>query len=585
MKGIKRIIRSGLLLLFGMLLLLGTLAYAENVPQTGSIKIYKQAFLDKFPPYDSLYKIYMIFPANVGFDEEGNVAGISYHCTDAQKSIEGFSNYFNADAANNISVTDAAVGEDGFLSGEAVQWIKEHITELGTRINYEREYNFANESSCAYVLVNNLEFGYYYVDSSTGSAVSINSTTPNIEIQDKNAPPSLKKTITKLTDAEGRDHSTDIKGSYNYGPAHEATVQMGETVQYTATVTARKGAENYVIMDSQAYGLTLDPSSIRVLVGDQDLTDQCLIFTAANPEKLYMSWSKTDDTMEPPTYTITVSKGTSYNDVQEVGTYTRTWSVDFHYGGTWYMAENDYITQIYYEGANFVIVLPDEWLKQVQTDTEIKIIYDCEVNVNAVVAGNSWGHGVGTGNTARLFYGHGKRIDDSDSVYSARLKIFKYDGIGDSSSSSGSRPLQGVEFVLKDSDGKYYCLDDENGTQGIDSYYRGKIRWVDNQSEATVLVTNQQGSITVDGLTNGTYTLKETKALPGYNYAKDVQIVINNHNNEWEELKYQVNIANKTGTVLPSTGGIGVTVYYVIGVSMLLGGAILVLRKKAVKER
>ena len=46
-----------------------------------------------------------------------------------------------------------------------------------------------------------------------------------------------------------------------------------------------------------------------------------------------------------------------------------------------------------------------------------------------------------------------------------------------------------------------------------------------------------------------------------------------------------MNIANKTGTVLPSTGGIGVTVYYVIGVSMLLGGAILVLRKKAVKER
>ena len=139
-----------------------------------------------------------------------------------------------------------------------------------------------------------------------------------------------------------------------------------------------------------------------------------------------------------------------------------------------------------------------------------------------------------------------------------------------------------MEFVLTDANGRYYQLNDPTYAQAAaaNSYYRGKISWVDSIENATKLVTNAEGSITIDGLTNGTYTLKETKALPGYNYAKDVQIIIRNQNNSWPELKYQVNVANKTGTVLPNTGGPGVALYYLIGVSITICAAAACLRKK-----
>ena len=78
---------------------------------------------------------------------------------------------------------------------------------------------------------------------------------------------------------------------------------------------------------------------------------------------------------------------------------------------------------------------------------------------------------------------------------------------------------------------------------------------------------------------------KGTVPLPGYNSAAPETFTMPTDSYSGVWWRTQLNIVNKTGTLLPSTGGIGVTIYYVIGVSMLLGGAILVLRKKAVKER
>ena len=588
----KRIvgILLALLMLFSLISVTAFAADPQTAPPTtGSIRIWKEQFPDTHF-YDSKYRLYLIFPASIAFDEEGKVAAISYRCTDDQKALDGFSTYFTADEANNVSPTAACVAADGrTLSAEAVQWMKNNITKLGTRIRYEGDYNFANESSSPYVYVDGLEFGYYYVDSSTGSAAILDTTTPDIQIWDKNFPPAIKKTITNLTiaeDPEDRNRNQDIKAD-----AHQATVQMGETVQYNIHVTAREGAENYAVMDSQDPGLTLDESSIRITATKADkvvdLTEQCTIFTAANPQRLFLSYGEPETVpyQNTPVYTITVNKGLSRYDenMQTVGTYTRTWSDDFHYGTN--VPENNRIIPTYaYNGVNFAVIFPEDWLKTVDNSTSIDITYDCVVNAEATVAQISWGYGRGNSNTAYLFYGHGDSVTDGDSVYPCRLMIFKYEGNGDSSSSTGSRPLQGVEFVLTDADGRYYKLNDSTYAQAAAdySYYRGKISWVNSITDATKLVTSEQGYIVIDGLTNGTYTLKETKALPGYNPAKDIQIVINNQNNTWPELKYQVNIANKTGTLLPNTGGPGVALYYLIGVSLVVCTAAVLARKKKV---
>ena len=83
----------------------------------------------------------------------------------------------------------------------------------------------------------------------------------------------------------------------------------------------------------------------------------------------------------------------------------------------------------------------------------------------------------------------------------------------------------------------------------------------------------------MDGLTGGTYILIETDPLPGFNRAPDIRVTIPSANNQ-NSWRTQVNVANKTGTLLPSTGGAGVAMFYELGLAALAIGAILMMLKK-----
>lgn len=110
---------------------------------------------------------------------------------------------------------------------------------------------------------------------------------------------------------------------------------------------------------------------------------------------------------------------------------------------------------------------------------------------------------------------------------------------------------------------------------------------------------------TPEGLKEGTYYLEEITAPKGYNTLKDpVKVEIKasyntdgtlNKNDVNFKLKqddtkgnhyYQVqSIANKAGAVLPSTGGIGTTIFYVLGSILALGAAVLLIAKKRIPDR
>ena len=118
----------------------------------------------------------------------------------------------------------------------------------------------------------------------------------------------------------------------------------------------------------------------------------------------------------------------------------------------------------------------------------------------------------------------------------------------------------------------------------------------------TVGYTNAQGVLTFEGLSTGTYTITELVAPNGYNLLKDPvtieitdkatltnanwtvkngdNVLVANNNNH-----FVVQVKNNKGTKLPSTGGIGTTLFYVIGGLLVVAAGIILVTKKRVSKQ
>ena len=151
--------------------------------------------------------------------------------------------------------------------------------------------------------------------------------------------------------------------------------------------------------------------------------------------------------------------------------------------------------------------------------------------------------------------------------------------------------LQGVKFVLSKtvtvpaegegdpSTKTVYAIFDQS------NYLTG---WVDSQDAATELVTDANGNIKAEGLDADTYILTETETLPGYNLLDDtITVVIDESGNETYKLtsstdkaKDTIQIVNESGSELPSTGGMGTTVIYIVGGVLVAGAAVLLVTRR-----
>ena len=132
--------------------------------------------------------------------------------------------------------------------------------------------------------------------------------------------------------------------------------------------------------------------------------------------------------------------------------------------------------------------------------------------------------------------------------------------------------------------------------------------WTDTAADATTLISDTNGLFKVIGLDDGTYYLEETKAPSGYNKLTNaVEVVITAttvNNQSWNSTPADaltkldvtaggnagtgdvatgiasINIANNKGSTLPSTGGIGTTIFYVLGGTLVVGSGIALVTKK-----
>lgn len=213
---------------------------------------------------------------------------------------------------------------------------------------------------------------------------------------------------------------------------------------------------------------------------------------------------------------------------------------------------------------------------------DVVVTYTATVNANAVVAG--------TGNTNETWLDYGNNehtTHDTTRTYVWEFKIYKYTkGAGENETVS----LPGAEFVLykKSGETKSYLTADGNKLTG----------WTTEENSATKFTSDNNGNVSISGLDAGEYYLKETKAPDGYNkLTDDIKVVLTKEYNESTNVGTasfaysnvtkadKVEVENNAGTTLPSTGGMGTTVFYVVGGGLMAVAVVLLVTKKRMENK
>ena len=349
--------------------------------------------------------------------------------------------------------------------------------------------------------ISNLKLGYYLVDSTVGALCELNTTKPSVEITDKNPKPTIKKEVQEDSDE-------------SWGDVNDADI--GQTVNFKSTVSAKPGARKYVVHDKMDVALKFD-SVTSITAGSKTLTE---------------------------------GAGSDYTVVTTGLT----------------------------DGCTFHIVFTETYLNSITADTDIVINYTAKLTGDAVA-------GTGYVNETWLDYGDSQHTEhDSTTTYTWKLPIYKYHMDGEA-----QKALAGAEFIL------YKGSEEEN--RDYAQVTEGKLTgWTTTKTEATTLVSGADGMIAVVGLDADTYYLEETKAPGGYNkLAGPVKVEISHtvtdavtdagahmtHTLKQDATDVEkVEIENKSGTELPSTGGIGTTIFYVLGSILVIGAVVLLITKK-----
>ena len=208
-----------------------------------------------------------------------------------------------------------------------------------------------------------------------------------------------------------------------------------------------------------------------------------------------------------------------------------------------------------------------------EAGNQIVISYTATVNENAVVGG--------TGNKNESWLKYGENNDLTTTPSETKTYTYKFDLV---KTKNDNTLLTGAWFKLYDAKegGNEIALVKES-----DGVYRVATA-TEKSAVGFTAATIEAGKVVIKGLDSGTYYLEETKAPVGYNkLAERIKVTIakanldatvNEETNTWTA--GGVHVINQTGNELPSTGGMGTTIFYVVGSILLIGAAILLITKK-----
>lgn len=366
----------------------------------------------------------------------------------------------------------------------------------------------------------NLKLGYYLVDTTLGTLCSLGTTNPNVVMEEKNEVPVNVKTVEE-----------DSTGQYS----EKNDADIGQTVTFKSTITAQAGAENYVFHDKMSPGLTFNG-----------------------------------------TVSVTLNR--------------------VNVGADSYKLQKDGLENV--DPCSFHVVFTQDFCDGLKDNDEIVISYSAILNENAVVAGD------GNTNMSKVSYGDTTNTQTTPpsetKTYTWGVDIYKYTVTSNNETTPGEgsgtevstptpepTPLAGAKFTL---------IKKTDGTDPIALIAKGnnayRVATSDEKKDGlfvkvTEITTDATGKFTIEGLDSDTYYLTEIEAPNGYNkLAGPITVVIDENgvtkieNEKVDEVK----VLNRTGLELPSTGGIGTTIFYIIGGILVVGAGVLLVAKRRMKS-
>lgn len=305
------------------------------------------------------------------------------------------------------------------------------------------------------------------------------------------------------------------------------TASIGDTVYFKTTITAQPGAQNYVLHDKMTEGLTFDQNSVNV--------------------SLHKNATNNDKNLTNEDYSV-VTTGSESKDPK----------CTFH--------------------INFTKELCD----RLAANDTITVTYSATLNENAVI-----GNVDKNTNETWLKYGDSQNTQHKTTTTKTfEMNVFKF--YKDKNDSTTEKGLDGATFKLtKDSqDAENISFVKTSNETATDDVYR--VAKTGETGTVTTITSPDSGKFTIKGLSAGTYKLEETKQPAGYNkLSGPVTVVIDMDGKVTvggTEVT-QVDVENKTGTVLPSTGGMGTTMIYLIGGVLVLGSGVVLVTKRRVKGK
>ena len=301
------------------------------------------------------------------------------------------------------------------------------------------------------------------------------------------------------------------------------SVDIGDTVIFQTTIEVKPGAQNYILHDVM--------NSHLEFIGIHGVYDNANEVNSSENSKGY---AMNDDFVV-------------HNDLKDGCTFELTFT-DAFYNKAKDAIDSKKITKIY-------------------------IQYYARVGVNAPI-------NTAMNNKTWLTFGDNNSTNISETnTYTFGIPVFKYTGIN-------KTPLAGAKFTL---------YTDESCAAGKALKFKlnnttNKYRYDASGLEILTSLDNT-GRVDIEGIKAGTYYLKEVEAPKGYNkLASAIKVKIDSNgkiylNGSKDANDGDVKVENKTGTLLPSTGGMGTTMIYMAGAILVIASGIVLVSKKRSKAK